>query len=203
MISLLRATMVVLVAAALVGCGSVTPSATVPNVVGQALDAAKSVLVTAGFPAESQDLLRGRNPLLDSDWTVCTQTPGPVAAAAAGSTVDLGVVKKAETCPEADAAVAPSNPARTRAAAVPTTHAARPSAEPRPAPTSKAQPARPTGGNGFGGNGSGGNGGTGAGAGAPVRSGAFCDPPATGISESGTAMVCAPAADGRNRWKRA
>ena len=70
---------VVLLAAALVGCGSATPSATVPNVVGQALDAAKSVLVTAGFPAESQDLLRGRNPLLDSDWTVCTQTPGPVA----------------------------------------------------------------------------------------------------------------------------
>jgi beta-lactam-binding protein with PASTA domain len=199
MASLLRATMVaVLVAAALVGCGSATPSATVPNVVGQTLDAAKSVLVTAGFPAESQDLLRGRNPLLDSDWTVCTQTPGPVAAAAAGSTVDLGVVKKAETCPDAGAAVAPSSGVRTRASAVPTTHAARPSAESRPASTSKAQAARPTGGNG-----SGGNGGTGAGAGAPVRSGAFCDPPASGISESGTAMVCAPAADGRNRWKRA
>ena len=198
MIFLQRATMVVLLAAALVGCGSATPSATVPNVVGQALDAAKSVLVTAGFPAASQDLLRGRNPLLDSDWTVCTQTPGPVTAAAAGSTVDLGVVKKAETCPEADAAVAPSGRARTRVATVPTTHAARPAAEPRPVSTSKAQPARPTGGNG-----SGANGGTGAGAGAPVRSGAFCDPPATGISESGTAMVCAPAADGRNRWKRA
>ena len=195
MISLLRATVVVLAAAALAGCGSATPSATVPNVVGQALDAAKSVLVTAGFPAESQDLLRGRNPLLDSDWTVCTQTPGPVAAAAAGSTVDLGVVKKAETCPDADTAAGPTNAARTRAAAVPTTHAARPSAEPRPAATSKPQPARPTGGNG--------SGGTGAGASAPVRSGAFCDPPATGISESGTAMVCAPAADGRNRWKRA
>jgi len=196
MASLLRATMVaVLIAAALVGCGSATPSATVPNVVGQALDAAKSVLVTAGFPAESQDLLRGRNPLLDSDWTVCTQTPGPVAAAAAGSTVDLGVVKKAETCPDADAAVAPSSAARTRAAAVPTTHAARAAAEPRPAPTAKSRSAGPTGSNG--------SGGTGAGAGAPVRSGAFCDPPASGISESGTAMVCARAADGRNRWKRA
>jgi len=193
MISLLRATMVgVLFAAPLVGCGSAAPSATVPDVVGQDLDAAKNVLVTAGFPAESQDLLRGRNPLLDSDWTVCTQSPGPVAAAAAGSTVDLGVVKKAETCPDADAAVAPS---RTRAAAVPTTHAARPAAEPRPAPTSKAHPAQPTGGNG--------SGATGAQAGAPVRSGAFCDPPASGISGSGTAMVCAPAADGRNRWKRA
>ena len=193
MASLLRATMVVLVGAVLVGCGSATPSATVPNVVGQALDAAKSVLVTAGFPTESQDLLRGRNPLLDSDWTVCTQTPGPVAAAAAGSTVDLGVVKKAGTCPGAGAAVAPSSGARTRVAAVPTTHAARPSAEAQPASTSKAQAARPTGGNG----------GTGAGAGAQVRSGAFCDPPATGISGSGTAMVCAPAADGRNRWRRA
>ena len=112
--------------------------------------------------------------------------------------VDLGVVKKAETCPDADAAVAPSSGVRTRASAVSTTHAARPSAEARPASTSKAQAARPTGDNG-----SGRNGGTGAGAGAPVRSGAFCDPPATGISESGTAMVCAPAADGRNRWKRA
>ncbi len=28
-------------------------------------------------------------------------------------------------------------------------------------------------------------------------------PPATGISDRGTPMVCAPAADGRNRWKRA
>jgi beta-lactam-binding protein with PASTA domain len=195
MTSLLRATIVVvLVTATLVGCGSATPTATVPDVVGQDLDAAKNVLVTAGFPAESQDLLRGRNPLLDSDWTVCTQSPGPVAAAAAGSTVDLGVVKKAETCPDADAAVAPSRAARTRAAAVPTTHAARPAGEPRPAPTSKARPAPPTGSNG--------SGGTGAGA-ALVRSGAFCDPPASGISESGTAMVCARAADGRNRWKRA
>src|SRR6476661_2472052 len=136
------------IAAALVGCGSATPRATVPNVVGQALDAAKSVLVTAGFPAESQDLLRGRNPLLDSDWTVCTQTPGPVTAAAAGSTVELGVVKKAETCPDADAAAAPSRAARTRSASVPTTHATRPSAEPRPGPTSKAHPASPTDSNG-------------------------------------------------------
>ena len=69
--------MTLLAATALVGCGSATPSATVPDVVGQDLDAAKNVLVTAGFPAESQDLLRGRNPLLDSDWTVCTQAPGP------------------------------------------------------------------------------------------------------------------------------
>ena len=195
MISPSRAAVVVLAAATLAGCGSATPSATVPNVVGQALDAAKSVLVTAGFPAESQDLLRGRNPLLDSDWTVCTQAPGPVAAAVAGSTVDLGVVKKAETCPDADAAVAPSSGVRTRVAAVPTTHAARPSAEARPASTSKAQAARPTGSNSVGG--------AGVAAGVPVRSGAFCDPPAAGISGSGTAMVCAPAADGRNRWKRA
>ena len=85
MISLLRAVVALVVAATLVGCGSPAPSATVPNVVGQALDAAKSVLVTAGFPAESQDLLRGRNPLLDSDWTVYTQAPGPVAAATRGA----------------------------------------------------------------------------------------------------------------------
>ena len=199
MISLLRAVVALVVAATLVGCGSPAPSATVPDVVGQALDAAKTTLVTAGFASYPQDLLRDRNPLLDSDWTVCRQSPGPIAAAP-GSTVDLGVVKKAETCPDADAAVAPSSAARTRAAAVPTTHAARPVAEPRPAATSKAQPARPTSGSGSSGSGSSG---TGAGASAPVRSGAFCDAPASGISGSGTAMVCAPAADGRNRWKRA
>jgi beta-lactam-binding protein with PASTA domain len=212
MISLSRAAVALLASVALAGCGSAAPpSATVPNVVGQALDAAKSTLVTAGFPADSQDLLRDRNPLLDSDWTVCTQTPGPVAAAVAGTTVDLGVVKQAETCPDAGTAAAPSSATRTRSAAVPTTPAA------RPAPTSKPQPAQPIRSNGAGsagsgssGSGSGGGGassggaagGAGVAAGAAVRSGAFCDPPATGVSDRGTAMVCAPATDGRNRWKR-
>jgi hypothetical protein len=88
-----------LTATTLVGCGSgSSTSATVPNVIGQTLDAAKSTLLTAGFVGDSQDLLRGRNQLLDSAWTVCTQTPGPVPAAQ-GTTVDLGVVKKAEKCP--------------------------------------------------------------------------------------------------------
>jgi hypothetical protein len=90
MISFVRAAVALLVAATLVGCASPAPSTTVPNVVGQALDAAKTTLVTAGFASYPQDLLRDRNPLLDSDWTVCRQSPGPIAAAP-GSTVDLGV----------------------------------------------------------------------------------------------------------------
>jgi beta-lactam-binding protein with PASTA domain len=186
MISFSRAAVALLAAVALAGCGSAPPpSAIVPNVVGQTLDAAKSVLVTAGFPADSQDLLRDRNPLLDSDWTVCTQTPGPVAATVAGTTVDLGVVKKAETCPHA-APAARSSATPTRAAA--TTAARHPtgSAQPRPTPA--------TGGN---------NSASTRAAVGSVHSGTFCDPPATGISDRGTSMVCAPAADGRNRWRRA
>lgn len=179
MTSLSRASVALLAFAALAGCGSAPPSVAVPNVVGVALDAAKATLVTAGFASYPQDLLRDRYPLLDSDWTVCRQSPGQVAAAA-GSTVDLGVVKKAETCP--DAAASAARP--TAAAAPPTTHAAVGShaATPKPKPQPAARTTAVT---------------------SPVRSGTFCDPPATAISDRGTAMICAPAADGRNRWKRA
>ena len=205
MISLSRAAVALLAATALVGCGPEPPtSATVPNVVGQALDAAKTTLVTAGFATDSQDLLRGRNPLLDSDWTVCTQAPGPVPAAS-GTTVDLGVVKKAETCP--DPAAAPTSsatPTPTPTAAAPTTTPAalpavgNPKPRPAPKPAPKPQPAPQhepatrrtpaTNDNDSGGVGT-------------VNPGSFCDPPGTGVSPRGTAMVCALAADGRNRWK--
>ncbi|TWF75312.1 hypothetical protein FHX44_111196 [Pseudonocardia hierapolitana] len=36
-----------------------------------------------------------------------------------------------------------------------------------------------------------------------VNPGSFCDPPGTGVSKTGKAMVCAPASDGRNRWRGA
>ena len=36
-----------------------------------------------------------------------------------------------------------------------------------------------------------------------VHPGSFCDPPGTGVSKTGKAMVCAPGSDGRNRWQGA
>lgn len=201
MISLSRAAVALLVVMALVGCDPATPSATVPNVVGQALDAAKSTLVKAGFATESQDLLRGRSPLLDSDWTVCTQAPGAVPVAS-GTTVDLGVVKKAETCPDA-APTSRATPTATPTTAAPTTRAAalpavgnpkpQPTpkpAKPRPTPEPAPQPAPETNDNESGAVGT-------------VNPGSFCDPPGTGVSPRGKPMVCALAADGRNRWKSA
>jgi len=206
MTSLSRAAVALVAATMLVGCGPAAPAgATVPNVVGQALDAAKSTLVTAGFAADSQDLLRGRNPLLDSDWTVCTQTPGPVAAAS-GTTVDLGVVKTAETCPDPAATGTPTPTPTTAAAPTATVTVAPVVANPKPQPVPKPapkaapktqpamrpepapQPAPET------------NDAVGVGT---VNPGSFCDPPGTGVSPRGTSMVCALAADGRNRWKSA
>lgn len=207
MVSPSRASVAMLAAAVLVGCGSAPVSVAVPNVVGQALDAAKATLVTVGFAADSQDLLRDRNPLLDSDWTVCTQSPGPMATA--GTTVDLGVVKKAETCP---AAAGPAGAAPTTPAAQPVVENPEPAPKPHPQPApsteSARQPARATSGSGTGSSSRTGGTGTGAGSGGSavvgtVRSGTFCDPPATGVSGNGTPMVCAPASDGRNRWRRA
>ena len=157
---------------------------------------------TVGFVADSQDLLRGRNPLLDSSWTVCTQTPGPVPATQ-GTTVDLGVVKKAETCPDAAATATPTATATlTRAAAPTTTLAVAPAVgnpkpavgNPKPRPAPKPQPDPVTDDNDSGGSGSGVD---------TVNPGSFCDPPGTGVSPRGKAMVCAPAADGRNRWRAA
>jgi hypothetical protein len=199
-VSLPRVVVAMVAAATLVGCGTNAPagSPTVPDVVGQTLDIAKTTLQTAGFDAAPQDLLRGRNQLLDSDWTVCTQSPGPVPSVQ-GATVDLGVVKKAETCPTPAATARPT----TAAARTTTTPIAAPAVgnpKPRPAPKPQSQPktqaeAAPasddTGPD---------NSGSGVGT---VRPGTFCDPPGTGVSAKGKPMVCAPAADGRNRWQSA
>lgn len=212
-----RAAVALVSAATLVACGPEAgiPTAigpAVPNVVGQALDAAKTSLRSAGFGTDSADLLRDRNQLLDSDWTVCTQTPGPVPAAQ-GTTVDLGVVKKAETCPDPNSTATAMATATTAVAAPTTTLAVAPAVgnpKPRPAPKPQPQPvpqpvpkpqpqpapqpAPVSEDNNPGGSGS--DVGT-------VSPGAFCDPPGTGVSPKGKPMVCAPAADGRNRWKGA
>lgn len=191
-VSLPRVAVALVAMATLVGCGTNVPagSPTVPDVVGQALDIAKTTLQTAGFDAAPQDLLRGRNQLLDSDWTVCTQSPGPVPSVQ-GATVDLGVVKKAETCPTPAATATPTS-AAARTTTTPIAAPAvgnpkpRPSPKPQPQPTTQAE-AAPTADD---------NSGT-------VRPGTFCDPPGTGVSAKGKPMVCAPAADGRNRWQSA
>jgi len=198
-VSLTRVALALVAAATLVGCGTSAPasSLTVPDVVGQALDIAKTTLQTAGFDAAPQDLLRGRNQLLDSDWTVCTQSPGPVPTTR-GATVDLGVVKKAETCPTPAATATPSTTPPTAAART-TTHAAAPAVgipkpRPKPQPSTEAEAAPASDAHGPATSGS--DAGT-------VRPGTFCDPPGTGISAKGKPMVCAPAADGRNRWQSA
>jgi hypothetical protein len=36
-----------------------------------------------------------------------------------------------------------------------------------------------------------------------VHPGSFCDPPGSGVSKTGKAMVCAPGSDGRDRWQGA
>lgn len=58
-----------------------------------------------------------------------------------------------------------------------------------------------SGGSSSGGSSSGG--GTSGGSAGTVHPGAFCSPPATGVTKAGTPMVCGPAADGRNRWHHA
>ena len=191
-VSLPRVVVALVAAATLVGCGTNVPagSPTVPDVVGQALDIAKTTLQTAGFDAAPQDLLRGRNQLLDSDWTVCTQSPGPVPSMQ-GATVDLGVVKKAETCPTPAATATPTSAAArttTTPIAAPAVGNPRPRPAPKPQPQPKTQAEAPPA--------SDDNSGT-------VRPGTFCDPPGTGVSAKGKAMVRAPAADGRNRWQSA
>lgn len=63
-----------------------------------------------------------------------------------------------------------------------------------------------SGGSSSGGGASGGGasgGGTSGGSSGTVHPGAFCSPPATGVTAAGTPMVCGPAADGRNRWHHA
>ena len=192
-VSLPRVAVALVAAATLVGCGTNAPagSPTVPDVVGQALDIAKTTLQTAGFDAAPQDLLRGRNQLLDSDWTVCTQSPGPVPSVQ-GATVDLGVVKKAETCPTPAATATPTS----AAARTTTTHRRARRRKPQAAPRPEAPTATKDAGGGRSGVRRQLRHGT-------VRPGTFCDPPGTGVSAKGKAMVCAPAADGRNRWQSA
>ncbi len=193
----------VLTAAALAGCGggvvdaplAVQPPApvgpSVPDVVGKPLDVAKSALDVAGFTGESQDLLRDRKQLVDGNWVVCTQDPGSVPAPA-GTLVELGVVKDVEGCPGS----APTSTAAPTTTLAPTSRAAAPAPVPDPEPVAEPDPEPTAEDESDGDSGRGSSAGT-------VHPGSFCDPPGTGVSKTGKAMVCAPGSDGRNRWQGA
>jgi hypothetical protein len=78
-------------------------------------------------------------------------------------------------------------PVTTLQAAVPQPEP-QPQPQPNPAPVPEPAPQPPNGG---------GSGGT-------VHGGAFCSPAgSTGLSETGKSMICAPAKDGRLRWRQA
>jgi hypothetical protein len=197
----------VLTAAVLAGCGggavdaplAVQPPAgpPVPDVVGKPLDVAKSALGAAGFAGDPQDLLREREQLVDGNWVVCTQDPGPVPTPV-GTVVELGVVKDAEGCPgSAPTTTAPPTTAPTTTA--PPTRTAKPTsrvAAPRPAPAPEPQDEPAAESDDDEDSGGGPSAGT-------VTPGSFCDPPGTGVSKTGKPMVCAPGSDGRNRWRGA
>ncbi|MEU1107284.1 PASTA domain-containing protein [Streptomyces tibetensis] len=78
-------------------------TADLPNLVGKGLQSAQDAAQAAGFYAlASHDSLgRGRKQVLDRDWKVCFQTPGP-GRRTTDTEVDLGVVKLEETCPDKD-----------------------------------------------------------------------------------------------------
>jgi predicted small lipoprotein YifL len=78
-------------------------TADLPNLVGKGLQSAQDAAQAAGFYvlASHDSLGRGRNQVLDRDWKVCFQSPGP-GRRATDTEIDLGVVKLDETCPEKD-----------------------------------------------------------------------------------------------------
>lgn len=83
-----------------------------PNLVGRGLQNAQDTAQAAGYyQLTSHDALgRERHQIVDRDWKVCFQTPAPGRVATA-TTVDLGAVKLAETCPATDQAATTPGPA--------------------------------------------------------------------------------------------
>ncbi|WP_404816505.1 hypothetical protein [Streptomyces thermolineatus] len=84
--------------------GSRTPgSAQLPDLVGMGLQTAQDTAQKAGFlRLTSHDSLgRGRNQILDRDWKVCFQAPGP-GRRSTDSEIDLGAVRLSEKCPDRD-----------------------------------------------------------------------------------------------------
>jgi hypothetical protein len=75
---------------------------TMPNVVGMDLQSAQNLIQTFGtFVSLSHDLLGSRNQVVDSNWMVCDQNipAGQQVTGDAEGLIDLGVVKREESCP--------------------------------------------------------------------------------------------------------
>jgi len=73
-----------------------------PDVVGMDLQSAQDLIQTYGvFLSVSHDLRGSRNQVLDSNWLVCDQNipPGQQVTGDAEGKIDLGVVKREESCP--------------------------------------------------------------------------------------------------------
>jgi hypothetical protein len=73
-----------------------------PSVVGLDLQSAQNLIQTNGvFFSTSHDLRGNRQQVLDSNWIVCTQNipAGQQVTGDAEGAIDLGVVKREESCP--------------------------------------------------------------------------------------------------------
>jgi len=73
-----------------------------PDLVGLDLQTAQNMIQGDGvFLSRSHDLLGMRNQVLDSNWVVCTQNipAGQQVTGDAEGLIDLGVVKREESCP--------------------------------------------------------------------------------------------------------
>jgi hypothetical protein len=73
-----------------------------PDVVGMDLQSAQNLIQTNGvFFRTTHDLLGSRHQVLDSNWIVCTQNipAGQQVTGNAEGAIDLGVVKREESCP--------------------------------------------------------------------------------------------------------
>ena len=73
-----------------------------PDLVGLDLQTAQNLIQQNGvFLSRSHDLLGMRNQVLDSNWVVCTQNipVGQQVTGDAEGLIDLGVVKREESCP--------------------------------------------------------------------------------------------------------
>jgi beta-lactam-binding protein with PASTA domain len=101
---------------------SSTPGATtgkdtkaVPNLVGKGLQAAQDAAQAQGFYVlKSHDSLgQDRHQVLDRDWKVCSQSPAAGKSETTDTTLDLGAVKLAESCPKGGDQAPPAKTGKT------------------------------------------------------------------------------------------
>jgi beta-lactam-binding protein with PASTA domain len=104
LIAVLATPVVLVVIFWLVGTGSADATSNLPDLQGKGLQWATAQAKDAGFDkVETHDSLgRNRHWRDDKEWMVCFEVPRPGAQPAKGTTVQLGVVKTDEVCPNAD-----------------------------------------------------------------------------------------------------